>query len=121
MNDVLARLRPVLVPGETPFGCNTVEVDGRRIGWVLGDPSLRLADVVRDVLGAEPLAPPPGAPPGEPRRSPWGRAPTAGGAVMRMAMEEARRRQHAIDASSGKYAGAFSGDYLAELRRDWPE
>ena len=32
-----------------------------------------------------------------------------------------RRRQDAIDASSGKYADAFSGDYLAELRRDWPE
>jgi hypothetical protein len=35
--------------------------------------------------------------------------------------EKTRRRQHTIDASSGKYADAFSGDYLAELRRDWAE
>jgi hypothetical protein len=35
--------------------------------------------------------------------------------------ETARHRQNAIDASSGKYVDAFSGDYLAELRRDWPE
>jgi len=35
--------------------------------------------------------------------------------------EMTRRRQHTIDASSGKYEDAFSGDYLAELRRDWPE
>ena len=28
-------------------------------------------------------------------------------------------RRDAIDATSGKYADAFSDDYLAELRRDW--
>ncbi|MGH3829411.1 MAG: hypothetical protein ACRDRS_03005 [Pseudonocardiaceae bacterium] len=35
--------------------------------------------------------------------------------------ETIRNRRDAIDASSGKYADAFSGDYLAELRQDWPE
>lgn len=32
----------------------------------------------------------------------------------------ARDRLAAIEATSGKYAGVFSDDYLAELRRDWP-
>lgn len=46
----------------------------------------------------------------------------AGSAVLEEGHNEmTRRRQHAIVASSGKYADAFSGDYLAELRRDWPE
>ncbi|CAN5666304.1 MAG: hypothetical protein M3493_05570 [Actinomycetota bacterium] len=31
-----------------------------------------------------------------------------------------RQRQAAIDASSGKYPDAFSADYLADLRNDWP-
>lgn len=35
--------------------------------------------------------------------------------------ETTRNRQDAIDASSGKYADAFSDGYLAELRQDWPE
>ncbi|MGH3870496.1 MAG: hypothetical protein ACRDSR_03110 [Pseudonocardiaceae bacterium] len=35
--------------------------------------------------------------------------------------ETVRNRRDAIDASSGKYADAFSGDYLAGLRQDWPE
>ncbi|MGH8996758.1 MAG: hypothetical protein ACRDYB_12130, partial [Acidimicrobiales bacterium] len=91
MNDVLARLRPLLVPGETPFGCNKVTVEGRRIGWVMGHPSLCLTGVVRDVIGEEPLAPPTGAP-DKPHRSPWGRALAAGGAVTRVAAEEACRR-----------------------------
>jgi hypothetical protein len=30
-------------------------------------------------------------------------------------------RIEAIDASSGKYAGAFGPDYLTGLRQDWPE
>lgn len=34
---------------------------------------------------------------------------------------ESQERLKAIDASSGKYADAFSEDYLAELRQDWPE
>ncbi|MGH9071298.1 MAG: Clp protease N-terminal domain-containing protein [Acidimicrobiales bacterium] len=92
MNEVFARMRPMLVPGETPFGANTVTVEGRRIGWVMGHPSLCLADVVRDVLGAAPLAPPAGAP-SKPHRSPWGRAPRPGGAVLGVAMEEASRRR----------------------------
>jgi hypothetical protein len=32
-----------------------------------------------------------------------------------------RSRLAAIDATSGKYADAFSDDFLAELRQDWPE
>lgn len=35
--------------------------------------------------------------------------------------ETIRARRAAIAASSGKYADAFGDDYLAELRRDWPE
>jgi hypothetical protein len=34
--------------------------------------------------------------------------------------ETLRGRRAAIDASSGKYDDAFSGEYLAEVRRDWP-
>lgn len=60
--------------------------------------------------------------PDEPRSKLLLRLVAAGGA----ALEEVdglatRQRQDAIRASSGKYADAFSGDYLAELRRDWPE
>ncbi len=43
-------------------------------------------------LGGSPLAPPAGAP-DKPHRSPWGRAPTAGDAVTRMAIDEASRRR----------------------------
>lgn len=35
--------------------------------------------------------------------------------------EEARHRLAAIEATSGKYADAFSDTYLDELREDWPE
>jgi hypothetical protein len=35
--------------------------------------------------------------------------------------EAIRSRLAALDASSGKYADAFSDDYLAKLREDWPE
>jgi hypothetical protein len=46
----------------------------------------------------------------------------AGSAVLEQGRsEEIRSRVEAIDTSSGKYADAFSGDYLAELRQDWPE
>ncbi|MGI8948179.1 MAG: hypothetical protein ACR2FV_09455 [Ornithinimicrobium sp.] len=46
----------------------------------------------------------------------------AGGAVLEQGLsEEVRSRVEAIDASSGKYADAFSGDYLAGLRQDWPQ
>lgn len=60
--------------------------------------------------------------PDEPRSKLLLRLVTAG----RVALEEGmdlttRRRQEAIMASSGKYADAFSSDYLANLRRDWAE
>lgn len=46
----------------------------------------------------------------------------AGGvALERRHSEAAGTREAAIEASSGKYADAFSGNYLGELRRDWPE
>ena len=35
--------------------------------------------------------------------------------------EAAQHRLAAIDATRGKYADVFTDDYLAELRRDWPE
>lgn len=35
--------------------------------------------------------------------------------------EAVRIRMEAIDATSGKYAEAFSDDYLTQLRADWPE
>jgi hypothetical protein len=45
----------------------------------------------------------------------------AGGAALQQGRDETtRHRQDAIDASSGKYADAFSDAYLAELRQDWP-
>ncbi len=60
--------------------------------------------------------------PGEPRPKLLLRLLHAGVAVLEQGRsEEIRSRVEAIDASSGKYAEAFSGDYLAELRRDWPE
>lgn len=33
----------------------------------------------------------------------------------------ARDRLAAIEATSGKFTGAYGPDYLAKLRRDWPE
>lgn len=46
----------------------------------------------------------------------------AGDAALGNALDLAmRQRQEAIKASSGKYADAFSADYLADLRRDWPK
>lgn len=60
--------------------------------------------------------------PSEPRSKLLLRLVHAGGAALEQGHDETtRHRQDAIDASSGKYADAFSGDYLAELRRDWPE
>lgn len=35
--------------------------------------------------------------------------------------EETRRRRAAAERTSGKYAGVFPANYLAELRRDWSE
>lgn len=60
--------------------------------------------------------------PSEPRPKLLLRLLHAGGAVLEQGRsEEIRSRVEAIDASSGKYADAFSGDYLTELRQDWPE
>lgn len=60
--------------------------------------------------------------PHEPRSKLLVRLLHAGGAVVEQGRtEEIRSRVEAIDASSGKYADAFSGDYLTELRQGWPE
>lgn len=60
--------------------------------------------------------------PGEPRSRLLLRLLHAGSvAVEQGRSQEIRSRIEAIDAGSGKYAGAFGGDYLAELRQDWPE
>ncbi len=60
--------------------------------------------------------------PSEPRPKLLLRLLQAGGAVLEQGRsDEIRSRVEAIDASSGKYADAFSGDYLVELRQDWPE
>ena len=60
--------------------------------------------------------------PHEPRSKLLLRLVDAGGAALEQVDELAKsKRQQAIEASSGKYADAFSSDYLAELRRDWPQ
>lgn len=60
--------------------------------------------------------------PGEPRSKLLRRLVDAGGAALEQGNDRAtRRRREAIAASSGKYADAFSADYLDRLRRDWPE
>lgn len=60
--------------------------------------------------------------PGEPRSQLLLRLIRAGSHTLEEAQSEAvRDRQEAITASSGKYAHAFSQDYLAKLRQDWPE
>jgi hypothetical protein len=46
----------------------------------------------------------------------------AGSAALEEGLDLAtRQRQEAIKAGSGKYADAFSPDYLADLRCDWPQ
>ncbi len=60
--------------------------------------------------------------PTEPRSKLLLRLVHAGGVALEQGQNETtRNRQGAIDATSGKYADAFSGNYLAELRQDWPE
>lgn len=60
--------------------------------------------------------------PTEPRSKLLLRLVHAGSVALEQGHHEiTRHRQDAIDASSGKYTDAFSGDYLAELRQDWPE
>lgn len=60
--------------------------------------------------------------PHEPRSKLLLRLVDAGGAALEQVDDLARsKRQQAIEASSGKYADAFGNDYLAELRRDWPQ
>ncbi len=60
--------------------------------------------------------------PSEPRSKLLLRLLQVGGAALEQGQNETtRNRQAAIDASSGKYTDAFSGNYLTELRQDWPE
>jgi len=60
--------------------------------------------------------------PGEPRSKLLLRLVDAGSAALEQGVDAAMRdRQAAIRASSGKYADAFSVDYLSDLRRDWAE
>lgn len=60
--------------------------------------------------------------PGESRSKLLLRVIHAGSSVLeRDREEEIRRRLEAIEATSGKYSDAFSENYLAELRKDWPE
>lgn len=60
--------------------------------------------------------------PDEPRSKLLLRLVHAGGAALEEANDLAsQRRRAAIKATSGKYADAFGPDYLAELRRDWPQ
>ncbi|HEY2764194.1 MAG TPA: hypothetical protein VGJ13_09320 [Pseudonocardiaceae bacterium] len=60
--------------------------------------------------------------PTEPRSKLLLRLVQVGGAALEREQDEVtRNRQSAIDASSGRYADAFSNDYLAQLRQDWPE
>jgi hypothetical protein len=60
--------------------------------------------------------------PTEPRSKLLLRLISAGCAALERGQDEITRRRHdAIDATSGKYADAFSDEYLAELREDWTE
>ncbi|MDQ2788527.1 MAG: hypothetical protein DLM60_14965 [Pseudonocardiales bacterium] len=60
--------------------------------------------------------------PSEPRSTLLLRLVHAGRIALEQGQNEMiHKRQDAIDASSGKYADAFSDDYLAELRQDWSE
>ena len=59
--------------------------------------------------------------PDEPRSKLLLRLVAAGDAALEEADDSAaRQRQDAVRASSGSYADAFSADYLAEIRIDWP-
>lgn len=60
--------------------------------------------------------------PTEPRSRLLLRLVHAGSAALEQGPDETIRDRHeAIEASSGKYADAFSDGYLAELRKDWRE
>ena len=60
--------------------------------------------------------------PGEPRSKLLLLLIDAGSGALEKGLDLAtRQREEAIKASSGKYADAFSADYLADLRRDWPK
>ncbi len=60
--------------------------------------------------------------PDEPRSKLLLRLVDIGRSTLEQGQNEAvRQRQAAIEASSGKYADAFSDNYLAELRQDWPQ
>lgn len=60
--------------------------------------------------------------PDEPRSTLLVRLVHAGGAVLEQEDSHVtRRREEAIEATSGKYGDAFAPTYLVELRGDWPE
>lgn len=60
--------------------------------------------------------------PGEPRSRLLLRLIATGGAALEQSHSSAlSERRAAIEASSGKYADAFSADHLTDLRQDWPE
>jgi len=60
--------------------------------------------------------------PGEPRSKLLLRLIAAGSVALDQdKAEQARERRAAVAASSGKYADAFGPDYLAQLRKDWPQ
>lgn len=60
--------------------------------------------------------------PDEPRSRLLLRLIRAGGSAVEAGLDEVTRaRLAAIDATAGKYPVEFSGDYVTELRRDWPE
>lgn len=60
--------------------------------------------------------------PGESRSRLVRRLLEAGRAALEQGQDAAtRQRLMAVDATSGKYADAFTKDYLAELRHDWPQ
>jgi hypothetical protein len=40
--------------------------------------------------------------------------------VLHQALKQDQRRRFAVDASSGKYADAFTATQLDELHNDWP-
>ncbi|MGH3274532.1 MAG: hypothetical protein ACRDNZ_09485 [Streptosporangiaceae bacterium] len=60
--------------------------------------------------------------PREPRSRLLLRLIRAGGAALEQVRDDATRaRLRAIDATSGKYADAFTDDHLVDLRQDWPQ
>lgn len=60
--------------------------------------------------------------PNEPRSRLLLRLVDAGRSALEQGREAAiREREAATEATSGKYTGAYGANFLADLRRDWPE